>query len=161
MIPQDLCLDANVLIASMTAREVHHRSALQLMKIIQDRQIVLYEPALLLYEVVATLYRRKISGEITAAEVEEFVDHFYQLPILFQWKPAVIQQASEVAEKLSLKRMYDCTYLAIAQLRNIPLITLDEQLIRRGRKCFPKIQTPAEFLEGVQPICRAGSRHPS
>lgn len=149
MISPDLCLDANVLIASMTSREVHHRSSLELMRLIQDRQIILYEPALLLYEVVSTLHTRCLAGDITEAEGEEFVDHFYQLPMLFQWKPGMIHKASEIAGKLSLKRIYDCAYLAIAMLRDIPFITLDEEIIRKGRRVFPKVHTAADFLQSA------------
>ena len=58
----------------------------------------------------------------------------------------MITAATEYAASLSNPKMYDFTYVAVAKERDIPLVTLDQDLITKGRTIYSKIYTPAEFL---------------
>lgn len=146
MSSQELCLDANVFVTAATPSESGHEKAFRILSIIQKYQIVLYEPALLVFELGAAIHRKQMAKELTPSEGEQIIDHFFMLPILLQWQSALLQKATRLATTLSLKRSYDCNYLAVALSREIPLITFDTELIRKGRRIHKKIFDPALYL---------------
>lgn len=149
MMPQEICLDANVFVAAMLPSEGGHPAALDVLKKVHEFQIPLYEPAVLLFEVASVIHRKKMAGEMRGDEAEEVLDLFYQLPLLLQWQPGILKKGSQLAAQFGLKRIFDCTYLSVAQLRDIPLVTFDEELIKKGKKVFRHLQSVPEFLESI------------
>ncbi len=149
MIPSEICLDANVFITAMIPEEDGHEASFKIIQMIQERDIPLFEPAIVLFEVISILHRKVSMGELEKEEGEELADLFFQLPLLLQWQPALMKKAVHFARELGLKKIYDCTYLAVAQAREIPLITLDQEFIKKSRKIFRKIQSAREFMESV------------
>lgn len=131
---QELCLDANIFVAALSPQEHHHKEALLLIQDIRIQTKTLYEPALVLYEVNMALYRKQRSGEMSTQDSEDLSEKFSQLPILFQWTPETTQLTHQLARQLSFTHIYDVSYLALAMMRNIPLVTFDEELLRKGKK---------------------------
>lgn len=146
MLPQELCLDANIFLAALNAKENEHSTSLDLLKLIESEGITLFEPALVVFEVVSVLHRKVMLEEMEVEDFEKLADTFLQLPLLLQWQPVILKLAAQMAKNLSLQNTYDCTYLAVASLRQIPLITFDEELIRKGKKNYKKILSAHEFM---------------
>ncbi|MBI2082982.1 MAG: type II toxin-antitoxin system VapC family toxin [Deltaproteobacteria bacterium] len=146
MFGEELCLDANIFIAALSSSEEHHKICHDVLKKVQEEQVLLYEPGLVLYEVVSALHKKTMKGEMTSEEVEVLIDHLFKLPLLFQWKSNLIKETQQVATKLDSTKVYDSSYLALARVRDIPLITLDEGLRKKGRKIFRKILLPTELF---------------
>lgn len=146
MFGEELCLDANIFIAALSRTEEHHKTCLEILKKVQEEQILLYEPALALYEVVSALHKKTMKGEMTSGETERLFDYLFKLPLLFQWKSDLMKKTREVATKLDSIKIDDSSYLALALLRDIPLVTLDEELRKKGRKIFRKILLPTELF---------------
>lgn len=62
-------------------------------------------------------------------------------------EPKILRLAERMATELSVKRINDCSYLAVASDRDIPLVTLDDRLLKNGQKFLRKVMTPASALE--------------
>lgn len=143
MTSKDVCLDSNVFIAAFSPHEYRHEEALVFLQNIRQNTNheakILYEPALVLYEVNAALYDQQRQGEISAMDAQDLMEHFHALPILFQWAPELLQLTQKIANQLNLPLFYKAAYLAIAMSRDIPLITFDEEFLKKGKKIYKKI----------------------
>ena len=86
-------------------------------------------------EVVNVLMAAEKRGELTPAEVERFIAQLEALPI--QVDPLTAHQA--FSRTLNLTRLYklssyDAAYLELAVRENLPLATLDRQLMNAAGK---------------------------
>lgn len=149
MLPQEICLDANVFVTAMIPEEEGHEAALEVVKTTERQGIPLFEPALVLFEFASALHRKMVSGELYLEEKIKLLDHFLRLPLLLQWQPAVMKETARLAADLGFKTVYDCAYLAVASLRVIPLITMDAEIVKKGRKIFGQIYSPKNFLQQI------------
>lgn len=149
MIHPELCLDANIFVAGIDAKEKDHAVSLEILKYAESHSLLYFEPALVLYEFSSVLHKKRMAGELSDEECEKGIDLFSHCHLIFQWKDPIIKMGIESAKTLGLHRTYDLAYLAVAEYRDIPLITLDDQLRKRGREIFKKVFTPEEFLASV------------
>jgi len=136
---EDLCLDANVFVAALCPEEHYHKEAFLLIQEIRKHARMLYEPALVLYEINMALYRKQKQGDLLAGDSQSLLEQFVRLPILFQWAPEFITLTHQLAHQLSFSHIYDVSYLAVAVARDIPLVTFDEELLRKGKKAHSQI----------------------
>ena len=140
----DICLDANVFLACLTP-EAAQQDCLNLMERAEGRGMYFFEPALVLYEVASSLHRKVQRQEMTVKALEAALDLFFQLPLLLQWQAPLMKKAASMARRLRLTTSYDCSYLALAENRRIPLITLDQDLQKKGRHLYPQVFGVVEF----------------
>lgn len=144
-----VCLDANVFVASLMPNEEGHEAALNLMAFVHENGWPLYEPAILPSEVFSNIHRKCMEGDLSTERKEEAEELFFQLPLLLQWKPELLRKAGRIASKLGLKRIYDCSYLAIAMSQKIPLITFDRELLQKGRTLYAGLKSVDEFVDSI------------
>lgn len=142
----DICIDANVFLACYTS-EAHQEDCLNFLQRAQARMLNYYEPALVLYEVASTLHRKVVKQELDLEDSKEALEAFFQLPLLFQWQQTLLTRAANLASRLAMDTSYDCTYLAVAEYRNIPLVTLDQELLKKGRRVYSQVFTVSEFTK--------------
>jgi predicted nucleic acid-binding protein len=142
-------VDANVFVASLIKKEKHYEDSLKAMRVIAEKHISLLEPEVVLFEVGTSFHRKRGNEEIDDQDADNLMNLFFRLPLMFVWEPEVMQRASKIARQLSFKGLSDSYYLAIAEQKEVPLITLDEELIRKGKTLWKAIYRPAEFLESV------------
>jgi predicted nucleic acid-binding protein len=147
-----LCLDANVFVSALMPHEREHEDALCLLETVQEQGWALFEPAILPSEVVSNIHRKFMEGDISEHQREKAAELFFQLPLLLQWKPALMIQAIRIASELSLRRIYDCTYVAVAMKKRIPLVTLDRELLEKGKAVYPSLHTVEGFLKSVSKL---------
>ncbi len=141
----DLCLDANVFVSAVIPTEATHDVSLRLLKNIVRRNVDLYEPEVVLFEVSHALHRKLTMNEISEKNFEDIMDYFYRLPILLQWREKIMRRASTLARKLSFSGIADCAYLAIAEFQNTTLLTWDDELIRKGKTLYKNIKRVDQF----------------
>lgn len=141
----EICLDANVFIASLT-REPDQEACLELMSRLDLDQTALFEPALLVFEVTSSFRKKQAAGNLLSEEAEEGLEIFFNLPLLLQWQDFLMKKSLQIAGQLRFKNTYDSCYLAVAQAREIPLVTLDLEFKRRAQSCYKRIFTVEEFL---------------
>jgi predicted nucleic acid-binding protein len=81
-------------------------------------------------EAVNVLWSKVFHGDLTATDAEERMTVLLRAPIIDTPIAALLPRAFAI----SVARMvtiYDALYVALAEQRDIPLITADERLIRR------------------------------
>lgn len=147
MIPQEICLDANVFISAFIPLEANHENSSKLIELVKTKQIILFEPAIVISEVVSAIHRKIMQDELVSDKGEPLIDLFFQLPLLLQWQAGLMKKSARLASDLSLKRIYDCTYLAVAMAREIPFVTLDDEFIKKGRSLYRQIHTVKSFVK--------------
>lgn len=147
MIPSDICIDACVFVAALDPREPHFEDSINLIRVVRNRGIALYEPAVVLFEVVSALHRKVVCGELLPKRLDPLIDLFFQLPLLLEWRVGLMKKGSQLAGKFSLKRIYDCCYLSVAIAREIPFITLDSEFSKKAAGIYRHIYTAESFLK--------------
>ena len=90
-------------------------------------------PDLLLIECANILWKKVRLGDLVAAEAKERLDLLFRSPVRLAASRDLLAPALELS--LDLRHpVYDCLYLALAQLRGVPLVTADERLISALRR---------------------------
>lgn len=144
-----LCLDANVFVSALDPKENSHSEAVKLLRGIQEEGIPLYEPEVILFEVGTALHRKTVLGELSDSEADSLMNLFFRYPLIFQWESFLVRRASRIAKILNEKGMADSYYLALAEKKKIPFVTLDQELIKKGRNILPDIYSPTEFIDSL------------
>ena len=93
----------------------------------------LVAPDLMIIEVANALRRKVIQAELTWAQASEgfrLVEAFVDLRrIDLNWLDRSLEMALQMAHPI-----YDCIYLALAELADAPLVTADRELLSRARR---------------------------
>jgi predicted nucleic acid-binding protein len=100
-----------------------------------DKETVILAPALLVYELTNSLYRKARKGEITFEEVELSLRKILLtgLELDFSEDPNLSLKAVELAKRFDLPATYDSHYLALAQREGCELWTTDIKMLRALR----------------------------
>ncbi len=134
-----LIIDAGVAIKWFVP-EIHHEAALR----VQHTDRALHAPDFMIIEFINVLGKKHRRGELTRAEADQMLDAFRIAPIQYHPWSTHLNIAHGIALD-SGRSLYDCLYIALAQLVNGAVITAD-------RKLFDALQgTPlAPFLCWVE-----------
>lgn len=142
----DVCLDANIFIASLT-NEPNRDICLTLLRRLDEERAAFFEPALVVFEVGSNIQKKVFHEELKLHDAQQSLDAFFQMPLLLQWHDRIINKAAYFAQVLHLKNTYDCAYLAVAATRVIPFVTLDDEFAKKGQKVYKNIFSVDEFLK--------------
>ncbi len=127
-----LCLDASAAIAVLLPHpdRLRVRDAL-LENAAAGSEIV--APPLLFAEVTSVLRRHVYRQAITHAEAVIALRNLFSLPVRPVDEPSVYLRALEMAQRLGHARAYDVQYIAVAQMEDCPVLTLDRGLYEGAR----------------------------
>jgi predicted nucleic acid-binding protein len=100
----------------------------------------LIAPPLLASEVTSAFCELTFRGDVPADAGALAVERLADLPIAFERPDDLSVRAWRLARSLGWARSYDAEYVALAQVRSCPLVTIDERLRRRLANIIP---TPA------------------
>jgi predicted nucleic acid-binding protein len=90
-------------------------------------------PTLIMFEsasVIRNKLHRKLLNKTDAAEI---IKRMKRMDMTHVYTDELLEGAWEIGQHLELPTLYDCFYLALAQLLNAPLWTADEKLYRTTR----------------------------
>lgn len=90
-------------------------------------------PELWLAEVASALWARSARGLLTVAEAEERLRELLTAPVTHLPMAGLIPLALRTASTLH-HPVYDCCYLAAAQVHDCSLVTADARFFRRARE---------------------------
>ena len=103
----------------------------------------LHAPALLRSEVLSALHANVWRGVVPLEAAQEMLRRLDGLAIsLFADERLLHQRAWAIADELGWAKTYDAEYVALAQILDIPLLTVDGRLAR-GVEHLIKILGPA------------------
>lgn len=142
----EICLDANIFTSALTS-EPSSDLSLTLLRRLDKLKADYFEPALIIYEVGSSFQKKVLNKDLSRQEAQRSLDSFLQFPLLLQWQDYHMRKAAQFAKTLRLKNIYDASYLAVAESREIPLVTLDYDFYKKGRKVYKNIFTVENFLK--------------
>jgi len=87
-------------------------------------------PPIMASETVSTLRELAFRGELTPDLAKIALDRFSELPYEMLTPERLWLTAWEVAERLGWAKTYDAEYVALAQITDCALVTLDARLAR-------------------------------
>lgn len=137
---QQIVTDANILINALTSEEEFYSK--DLTPKIVNPSLTIWAPAVLTFETMNAMGRKLLENRITPKLHDEVLETLYSLPLVLLWNYQLIKLASDIQKKTNLT-LYDSSYLATAIIKDVPLITNDKELIKKGRKFHNRI-LPAE-----------------
>lgn len=140
-----ICLDSSIIVAALRKQEVHHKVAKKILENVKDGKYIAIEPYIVLIEIVAAIKRRtgstelanRVKDDLLAIDTINFTD--------LESTRAI--NASEIAMNLGVRGM-DAIVIQIAKEFNVPLITLDLEMIEKSRSII-SVLTADELLIGL------------
>jgi predicted nucleic acid-binding protein len=122
-------LDASVILKWYLMDETYGQNALELLHKFITKELNILSPSLLEYEVINGLTiaqkRGRIEEEKILTAIEGFFDLEIELKDLSHFYPKALHYC-----KAYYRSIYDASYLALAEIEDISLITADEGLYR-------------------------------
>ncbi len=119
-----LVIDASVAV-KWFFHEPGHEAARELEQLDAD----FVAPEILLAEVANAVWRKHRLGECPDDEADAIVDNLAHFFELLQPLPPLIKRASSLSRELD-HPIYDCLYLACAEMMSSPLLTDDNRLLQ-------------------------------
>ena len=128
-------LDASVFFAALSPTERHHRDARRLFEQHPDDQPFLV-PDLFRVEVLSAFARRgEPAAFLDTLDAIVLGPRFHAVAL----DAALLRAAVHVARSTRL-RAYDAVYVALALLRDQPLLTLDSEVLQRASAAFAELR---------------------
>ncbi len=90
----------------------------------------LVAPQLMFVEASSVLHEMAWRGEITKPRVETMLARLLNAPVRIQMPDGLIEAAWRVADDLGWAKTYDAQYVALAQMLDCRLVSIDERLLR-------------------------------
>ncbi|MEK7616530.1 MAG: type II toxin-antitoxin system VapC family toxin [Patescibacteria group bacterium] len=103
----------------------------------RDKEIEIYIPSLLFYEVNNLLKSATLSGRINGEKAQEFYSAFLKLNFIVYDSKKLLEAALKMAIDLNISS-YDGSYIALAEYLNIPFYTADENLVKKAKSKLVK-----------------------
>lgn len=136
------CLDASVIINSQIQTEPHHPYSKRLLEIIEQKDLTLLMPEIVIPEIAAGLARAYVREETILRFLVSLrnISNFIFIAVDSQ----LSNSAAKMAALHKLKGA-DSIYLALAEKYILPLVTLDREQKERSPQKI-EVLKPAEFL---------------
>ncbi|HYM45969.1 MAG TPA: type II toxin-antitoxin system VapC family toxin [Solirubrobacteraceae bacterium] len=90
----------------------------------------LVAPQLMLVEASSVLHEMAWREEITKPRAETMLGRLLKAPVKIRMPGGLIQSAWRVADELGWAKTYDAQYVALAQMLDCRLVSVDERLLR-------------------------------
>jgi len=126
----DVVVDASVFVSRIVRADAHHAPTLEWFREREEFDAFFVVPALMPAEVAGAVARRIHDGR----RARRAVDHLMRLPTLrvVAIDRKVGERAADLAADLGL-RGADATYVALARILGLPLVTWDAEQSRRSQ----------------------------
>jgi predicted nucleic acid-binding protein len=116
--------------ASVAVKWFIHESDSEAARLILDRDEVLLAPDLLVVEVCNTAWRRSRIGDISQAQCRAIADRILKTPVGLRPTAPLAPAATAIALALD-HAIYDCFYLALAEIEGMRLATADRRFLAK------------------------------
>ena len=149
MLKSPVCVDANVVIALVTA-EHFSRGALALWQEWLTKGYQPCAPLLLRYEVTSALHRKALASQMSREDAGQALAKALACDIRYLDPMEINVRAFDLAARLNRSATYDCYYLALAEQLDCRFWTADERLYNATKDQFPRIRWLGDYLSEVR-----------
>jgi predicted nucleic acid-binding protein len=126
----NICLDSSVIVTALRKQENRHLAAKDVLRKVKDGSHIAIEPYTVLIEVTAALKRRTGSKELALRVRDDLLAintiNFMELGA------ESAADAAEIAAEIGIRGM-DAVVIQVAKEFNIPLVTLDQEMLEKAR----------------------------
>lgn len=140
----EICLDANIILSCLCPDE-DNPDGKEVIQYVISNGVSAWSPAVLNFEVAAALNKKEGLKLIREDHAMLILHHFFSLPIFLVWNDELLRNAIKLQKRAGMT-FNDTCYLALAMGRNIPLVTEDQDLLKKGRKIYKEIYSAQAFL---------------
>ena len=139
----NLTVDASVVVKWFVAEPMHDEARLVL-----GRRIRLHAPELLLAEYTNTIWKKARRKELPDAG--PYLDELVALPDIIAFRPVggLVEHAARIAFEID-HPIYDCLYLACAEITDSDLITADRRFADKAAELLPGARVRCIGTPGV------------
>ena len=134
-----VCVDASLIVRTLVPEPLTEQ-ALALLARWRQGEAMLVAPALLAFEVTATLRRYVHFKRIAPSQGDRALAQFQSLDIRLSHRKALFPVAWELAKQFNRPTAYDTAYLALAQLDRCDFWTADEKLYNTVKDRLPWVK---------------------
>ena len=134
-----VCVDASLVIRALVPERFTEQTLIQLQRW-RQADTALIAPALLAFEVTATLRRYVYLKRIPPAQGEQAFTLFQSFDIRLSQRKQIFPLAWALAKQFDFPRAYDTAYLALAQLSQCDFWTADEKLYNAVHRELPWVR---------------------
>lgn len=131
----NICLDASLWVRWLTpeagTEEMKNRMTLWM-----NEYNFFIAPSLLVFEVTSALRKKFRFGHIPLKMVHEGLKAFYDFPMILVQSEAFLAETYEWAERLEETVVYDASYLALAAMYRVPLLTGDRKFFEKAKRFY-------------------------
>jgi predicted nucleic acid-binding protein len=139
-----VCVDASLALTWLLSIE-EDEIADKLRRQWQKDKVKLICPPVFHAEVTSVLREEVFFKRLSAAEGEEAFSLYADIPVAVIADMAIYRTAWELAKKYNLPRTYDMQYLAVAELTDCELWTLDKKLVNAVRGKNKRVKLVGEY----------------
>lgn len=143
----DAVIDASAAMAAFVPTEPGHAASVDLLARCRAGTLKLVMPTVALPEIAAALARASVTGE-DCRDVCAALLGVCGVAVV-SLDNVVALQAADIAATCRM-RGADACYVALAEMLNVPVVTLDREMLARSRERVEAV-TPAELQRGDRP----------
>lgn len=125
----NICLDSSVIVSALRKQEVDHEISKDILRKVKDGEYIAIEPYIVLVEITAAIRRRTGSPELADRVKNDLlnIDNINFMGLGYERA----SHAADIAMKVGVRGM-DAIVIQIAKEFDIPLITLDKEMIEKA-----------------------------
>jgi len=141
-----LVLDSNIF-AKLFMEENESDLAIKLYKLTRKKQIITKTLKFSKVEFVSIIAKKYFLGELTEKICYKILDVFSRMDVDFvdeDWN--LLKNSFDLAKKLKLVTVYDCTFLELAKRLKVKFITADEKFLKIAKKAYRNCFSLKEYL---------------
>jgi predicted nucleic acid-binding protein len=94
-------------------------------------------PTLIVFEFASVIRNKAHRGFLSETDATEVIERMTRLDMTLVYTDDLLEAAWQLGARLHLPALYDCFYLALAQLLGVPFWTADEKLYQTARNVVP------------------------
>jgi len=120
-----VCFDASAALAFVLPDEPLHAQAVAHLTALAAQGVTIYTPAMFAYECDSVIRLRVWKGALTLPQAQTARAALDALPLVIEYDPNDRARAFQIALDYDQPRVYDASYAAHAQARDVELVTTD------------------------------------
>ena len=136
-----ITLDSSVIVAALVEKDKKHKKCKVIIEKVKNGEYIAIEPYIVLVEIVAAI-KRRTGSSLLAERVKNDICDINSI-VFLELVSSRANEAADIAKDIGVRGM-DAIIIQIAREFNIPLVSLDIEMLERS-KSIVKIRDVEDF----------------